>query len=109
MHKKPCVGREGQVWRLAPSRLPAHREADSMNILPYHRDGGKMENEVWKYFLTQGPWAILFVWSFYTWRKDSKDREESLLKTLNAFSEKYDLIREEIRELAEEFKRRQRT
>lgn len=65
-----------------------------------------MEAEVWKYFLTQGPWALLFVWSYYTWKKEarerekeSRDRETKLLETLNAFSEKYDILHAGIQEI----------
>ncbi|KKX54202.1 BhlA/UviB family holin-like peptide [Brevibacillus borstelensis] len=87
-----------------------------------------MENELWKYFLTQGPWAILFVFMLlFVLKKnneretkiaadakerekqileDSKEREKQLMETLNKFSDKYDLILEEVRDIKSEMLRR---
>jgi hypothetical protein len=52
-----------------------------------------------QYFLTQGPFAVLFVWLLYSSRKEAKEREEQLYQTiddqnevLKGFSEKYDII-----------------
>jgi hypothetical protein len=52
-----------------------------------------------QYFITQGPFAVLFVWLLYSSRKEAKEREEQLYQTiddqnevLKGFSEKYDII-----------------
>ncbi|MEJ8548143.1 BhlA/UviB family holin-like peptide [Brevibacillus borstelensis] len=76
-----------------------------------------MENELWKFFLTQGPFALLFVWLLIfvlkankeremQIMKDSKEREMQLMETLDKFSEKYDLILEEVRDIKSEMIRR---
>ncbi|NRQ52001.1 BhlA/UviB family holin-like peptide [Brevibacillus sp. HD1.4A] len=65
-----------------------------------------MEGEIWSYFLTQGPFAVLFIWLLVYVMKSSKERENQLLDTLNKFSEKYDLIIEEVREIKSEMVRR---
>jgi len=65
-----------------------------------------MELDVMKYFLTQGPFAILFVWLFMSTRNETKDREARLYETieqqnevidnqnavLGKFSDKYDVV-----------------
>lgn len=65
-----------------------------------------MEGEIWSYFLTQGPFAALFIWLLVYVMKSGKERENQLLDTLNKFSEKYDLILEEVREIKSEMVRR---
>ncbi|OAK72702.1 bhlA [Lederbergia galactosidilytica] len=57
-----------------------------------------MEN-ILQYFLTQGPFAVLFVWLFYSSRKEAADREKQLYQTiddqnemLKGFSSKYDIV-----------------
>ncbi|MBP1906793.1 hypothetical protein J2Z32_003457 [Paenibacillus turicensis] len=65
-----------------------------------------METEIWKYFITQGPFAVLFIWAWLSSQKreresaeDSKAREKELnaiikqqTDVMQTFSEKYDLI-----------------
>jgi hypothetical protein len=58
-----------------------------------------MDATLTQYFLTQGPFAVLFVWLLYSSRKEAKEREEQLYQTiddqnevLKGFSEKYDII-----------------
>ena len=67
-----------------------------------------MEATLFEYFATQGPFAILFVWLFYTSRKESQDRELRLYKTLEdqtdilrTFSEKYDIVIDKLDEIEE--------
>lgn len=55
-----------------------------------------MENEVLKTIVSQGAWAILFVWLLIDTRKESKTREEKLQKIINK-------NQEVISELAEKF------
>jgi len=73
-----------------------------------------MENELIRYFLTQGPFAALFIWLLFTTRKEnrererqlleeSKDREARLHELLEKFSTKYDVIIDELRGLKEKF------
>jgi len=65
-----------------------------------------MELDVMKYFLTQGPFAVLFVWLLLTTRKDGKEREKKLYDTiehqndvLDKFSSKYDVIIEKLEKI----------
>lgn len=51
-----------------------------------------MEPDVMKYFLTQGPFAVLFVLLLiYTIRRN-KEREDKLHETLNEFATRYDIV-----------------
>ncbi|MGE6261091.1 BhlA/UviB family holin-like peptide [Heyndrickxia sporothermodurans] len=65
-----------------------------------------MDANLTQYFLTQGPFAVLFVWLFYSSRKEAKEREKESLERekqlyqtiedqteiLNKFSDKYDVV-----------------
>ncbi|MEH7521673.1 BhlA/UviB family holin-like peptide [Bacillus sp. JJ1503] len=53
--------------------------------------------DVIKYFLTQGPWAILFVWLLIYVMRNNREREGRLHDLLDKFSEKYDVVIEELR------------
>lgn len=68
------------------------------------------ELDVVKYFLTQGPFAVLFVWLlFYVMRTNrerearqddtNRERESRLHDILDKFSEKYDVVIDELREI----------
>ncbi|WP_188068961.1 BhlA/UviB family holin-like peptide [Brevibacillus brevis] len=63
-----------------------------------------MEIDVLKYFLTQGPFAVLFVWLLISTKRESRDRETRLNELLEKFSEKYDLVIGEIREIKEKLR-----
>ncbi|NBI28332.1 BhlA/UviB family holin-like peptide [Chengkuizengella marina] len=69
-----------------------------------------MELNIIQYFLTQGPFAVLFVWLLIYVMKNGKEREDKLIKshkeregqlitTLEKFSEKYDVIIDELRQV----------
>lgn len=58
-----------------------------------------MEEGLVKYFLTQGPYAVLFVWLLVYVMKTNKERESRLQDLLDKFSDKYDVIISEIRDL----------
>lgn len=58
-----------------------------------------MELDVLKYFLTQGPFAVLFVWLLIYVMRNNRERESRLQSLLDKFSEKYDVIITEIRGL----------
>ena len=60
-----------------------------------------MEADVIKYFLTQGPFAILFVWLLIYVMRANKEREGRLQDLLDKFSDKYDVIISEIRDMKE--------
>ncbi|MEF3330549.1 BhlA/UviB family holin-like peptide [Oceanobacillus oncorhynchi] len=58
-----------------------------------------MDETLIQYFLTQGPFAVLFIWLFYSSRKEANDREQKLYDTiddqneiLKGFSSKYDIV-----------------
>lgn len=58
-----------------------------------------MENELIKTIVSQGAWAILFVWLFIDTRKESKVREEKLQGIINKnqeviadLAEKFDVV-----------------
>lgn len=55
-----------------------------------------MESEILKTIVSQGAWAILFVWLLIDTRKESKTREEKLQSIINK-------NQEVISELAEKF------
>lgn len=55
-----------------------------------------MENEILKTIVSQGSWAVLFVWLLIDTRKESKTREEKLQSIINK-------NQEVISELAEKF------
>lgn len=55
-----------------------------------------MENELLKTIVSQGAWAVLFVWLLIDTRKESKTREEKLQSIINK-------NQEVISELAEKF------
>ena len=55
-----------------------------------------MENELLKTIVSQGAWAMLFVWLLIDTRKESKAREEKLQNIINK-------NQEVISELAEKF------
>jgi hypothetical protein len=58
-----------------------------------------VEGDVLKYFLTQGPFAVLFVWLLIYVMKTNRERENRLQALLDKFSEKYDVIISEIRDI----------
>ena len=51
-----------------------------------------MEIDIIKYFLTQGPFAVLFVWLLITTQNRNAKREDKLHDTLNEFAKKYDIV-----------------
>lgn len=61
------------------------------------------EMDVFKYFLTQGPFAILFVWLLIYVMRANKDREGRLQDLLDKFSDKYDVIITELRDIKDRF------
>jgi hypothetical protein len=64
------------------------------------------EMDILKYFLTQGPFAVLFVWLLIYVMRANKEREGRLQDLLEKFSEKYDVIIVELREMKERFPHR---
>lgn len=51
-----------------------------------------MEMDVFKYFLTQGPFAVLFVYLFVSSRRESQAREKQLYEVIDKVTDKYDVI-----------------
>jgi hypothetical protein len=64
-----------------------------------------MEIDIYKYFLTQGPFAVLFVWLLIYVMKRNAERENRLHDILDKFSEKYDLVIEELRDIKDRIQR----
>lgn len=62
-----------------------------------------MEGEVIKYFITQGAFAVLFMWLLIDTRKDSKQREEKYQLTIDKLADKINIV-EDIKEDVEEIK-----
>lgn len=69
-----------------------------------------MEAEILKTLITQGPFAVLFVWLLFYVLKTFKerereqmeinrDRESRLHDILDKFSEKYDVVIDELRDI----------
>lgn len=74
-----------------------------------------MEAELAKYIIMQGPFAGLFLWLLLHVMKTNREREKEQAKTnndretrlqalLDKFSEKYDVIISEIRDIKGRFK-----
>jgi len=64
-----------------------------------------VEEEAIKYFLTQGPFAALFVWLLIYVMRTNRERETRLQSLLDKFSEKYDVIISEIRDIKQKITR----
>ena len=62
-----------------------------------------METEIIKMVISQGIFAVLFVWLFFDTRKDSKQREEKYINTIDKLTDKIS-IEEDIKEDVEEIK-----
>ena len=58
-----------------------------------------MEQEFIRYLVTQGPFAVLFVWLLFYVMRNNKEREMRLHNTLVKFSEKYNLVVDELKEI----------
>lgn len=54
--------------------------------------GDGMEIDMLKYFLTQGPFAVLFVYLFVSSRRESQEREKQLYEVIDKVTDKYDVI-----------------
>ena len=62
-----------------------------------------MEQELFKNIVSQGAWAILFVWLLWDTRKDSKQREEKYQDTIDKLADEINIV-EEIKDDVEEIK-----
>ncbi|WP_163583275.1 BhlA/UviB family holin-like peptide [Gracilibacillus saliphilus] len=51
-----------------------------------------MDETILQYFITQGPWAVLFVFLLVYVMKKNAERETRLHNTLDAFANKYDIV-----------------
>lgn len=67
-------------------------------------------SEFLTYFITQGPFAALFVWLLWHTQKrnkeredqmvaQNKEREDRLYATLNEFAQRYDIVIEKLDEI----------
>lgn len=70
-----------------------------------------MDGTLTQYFISQGPFAVLFVWLLYTQMQNNKEREsklyeqiESQNKVLEKFGEKYDVVIEKLDKIENHFK-----
>lgn len=63
-----------------------------------------MDEQLLKYFLTQGPFAVLFVWLFWYQVKSSEQRELRYQTLLQAMTEKYDDIADQLRDIRSRMK-----
>lgn len=62
--------------------------------------------EVLGYFLTQGPFAVLFVWLFMYQVKSSEARERRYQQLLTAMADKFEDILKEIQEVKKRLPRK---
>nr|WP_245415776.1 BhlA/UviB family holin-like peptide [Alteribacter populi] len=60
-----------------------------------------MDSAVLQFFLTQGPFAVLFVWLLMYVMKKNSEREQRLHDTLDKFADKYDVVVYELRKIRE--------
>ncbi|MED1850365.1 BhlA/UviB family holin-like peptide [Brevibacillus borstelensis] len=58
-----------------------------------------MEETIFKALIQQGPFAALFVWLLFYVMKTNRERENRLQDLLDKFSEKYDVIISELRDI----------
>jgi hypothetical protein len=58
------------------------------------------------FFISQGPWAALFVSLLFWVLKENSKREERLITCLDELSSKYDTIARDITEIKDEIKRK---
>ncbi|WP_232695466.1 BhlA/UviB family holin-like peptide [Brevibacillus daliensis] len=58
-----------------------------------------LDESVFKLLLQQGPYAALFIWLLFYVIRTNKERENRLQDLLDKFSDKYDLIISELRDL----------
>jgi hypothetical protein len=63
------------------------------------------EMDLVKYFITQGPFAVGFVWLLIYVMRTNKEREGRLQDLLDKFSEKYDVIITELRDMKDRLPR----
>lgn len=64
-----------------------------------------MEEFVIRQIISQGPFAILFVWLLIYVMKRNAERENRLHDILDKFSEKYDIIIEKLRGIDDKLRR----
>jgi hypothetical protein len=64
-----------------------------------------MDGNAFQYFLTQGPFAVLFVWLLIYVMKNNKERESRLQDLLDKFSNKYDVVITKLDDIKEELRR----
>lgn len=64
-----------------------------------------MDNNTLQYFLTQGPFAVLFVWLLIYVMKNNRERESRLQDLLDKFSNKYDVVITKLDDIKEELRR----
>ena len=62
-----------------------------------------METEILKMVISQGIFSVLFVWLFFDTRKDSKQREEKYINTIDKLTDKISIV-EDIKEDVEQIK-----
>ncbi|MGX4598972.1 BhlA/UviB family holin-like peptide [Faecalimicrobium sp. JNUCC 81] len=53
-----------------------------------------MENLSFDYLVSQGIFAVLFVWLLFDSKKDSKEREKEYQKTINSLANKISIVNE---------------
>ena len=63
-----------------------------------------MEQSVINFFMTQGPWALLFVLLLYWVLKENSKRETRLIECLESLDEKYKDIYNNLDEIKEGIK-----
>jgi hypothetical protein len=61
----------------------------------------EVDSSVLQFFLTQGPFAVLFVWLLFYVMKKNSERERRLHDTLDKFADKYDVVVYELRKIRE--------
>lgn len=60
-----------------------------------------VDSSVLQFFLTQGPFAVLFIWLLMYVMKKNSERESRLHDTLDKFADKYDVVVYELRKIRE--------
>lgn len=64
------------------------------------------ESELFRGIISQGPFAILFVWLLIYVMKRNAERENRLHDILDKFSDKYDIVIEKLRDINDKLRKK---
>ncbi len=60
-------------------------------------------NAIFELVMGQGVFAALFIWLFFTYQKESREREERLMKIVDSQGERLEKISVTLEKIADDF------